>query len=115
MRQVAAEGPWRDRLAGARDPSPVKPPEFYYDLLAPHCTRFVLWETNYIQVMDGVPAIIEWLRGTGLRPFLARLDVPEQRAFLERYAGLLDAAFAKRSDGKVLLPYPRLFFIATPK
>jgi len=28
MRQVAAEGPWRDRLAGARDPSPVKSPEF---------------------------------------------------------------------------------------
>jgi trans-aconitate 2-methyltransferase len=115
MRQVAAEGPWHERLAGARAPSPVRSPEFYYDVLAPLCRRIVLWETDYIQVMDGVPAIIEWLRGTGLRPFLARLDVPEQRAFLERYAGLLDAAFAKRSDGKVLLPYPRLFFIATPK
>src|SRR5215204_5774127 len=34
MRRVAAEGPWRDRLADARDPSPVRPPEFYYDCLA---------------------------------------------------------------------------------
>ena len=58
MRQVAAEGPWRERLAGARDPSPVKPPEFYYDCLAPGCRRIVLWETNYIQVMDGIDAII---------------------------------------------------------
>ena len=74
MRRVAAEGPWRERLAGARDPSPVKPPEFYYDCLAPLSRRVMLWETNYIQVMDGVGAIIAWLHGTGLGPFLGRLD-----------------------------------------
>jgi trans-aconitate 2-methyltransferase len=115
MRQVAAEGPWRDRLGGARDPSPVKPPEFYYDALAPLCRRFVLWETNYIQIMAGIPAIIAWLQGTGLRPFLARLDETEQRQFLDRYAALLTDAFPPQVDGKVLLPYPRLFFIATPR
>jgi trans-aconitate 2-methyltransferase len=115
MRQVAAEGPWRERLADARAPSPVKPPEFYYDCLAPRCRQMVLWETNYIQVMEGVAAIIDWLRGTGLRPFLARLDEAEQRLFLDRYAALLGEAFPARADGKVLLPYPRLFFIATPR
>jgi trans-aconitate 2-methyltransferase len=115
MRQVAAEGPWRDRLAGARDPSPVRPPEFYYDCLAPKSRRMILWETNYIQIMDGIDAIIAWLHGTGLRPFLARLDEPEQKLFLDRYAALLAGAFPARSDGKVLLPYPRLFFIAMPK
>ena len=115
MRQVAAEAPWRDRLAGARDPSPVQPPEFYYDCLAPLCRRVVLWETNYIQIMDGIPAIIAWLSGTGLRPFLDRLDEGEQHAFLDRYAARLDAAFATQQDGRILLPYPRLFFIATPK
>jgi trans-aconitate 2-methyltransferase len=115
MRQVAAEGPWRDRLADARDPSPVRPPEFYYDRLAPKSRRIVLWETNYIQIMDGIDAIIAWLHGTGLRPFLARLDDAEQPLFLDRYAALLTDAFPARSDGRVLLPYPRLFFIATPK
>ncbi len=113
MRQVAAEGPWRDRLADARDPSPVQPPEFYYDCLAPLCRRVILWETNYIQVMDGIPAIIAWLHGTGLRPFLARLDAAEKEQFLDRYAALLAEAFPVRVDGKVLLPYPRLFVIAT--
>jgi len=114
MRQVAGEGKWRDRLAGARDPSPVKPPEFYYDLLAPRCRSLVLWETNYIQVMPDIAAIIAWLRGTGLGPFLARLTPQEQPRFLDRYAELLADAFPRRSDGKVLLPYPRLFFVATP-
>ena len=75
----------------------------------------MLWETNYIQIMDGIDAIIAWLHGTGLRPFLARLDEPEPKLFLDRYAALLAGAFPARSDGKVLLPYPRLFFIATPK
>ena len=112
MRQVAAERPWRERLASARPRSPVKPPEFYYDLLAPRSARFTIWETNYIQIMHGVPAIIDWLRGTGLRPFLARLDVAEQGTFLDRYAALLAEAFPAQTDGKILLPYPRLFFIA---
>ena len=112
MRQAAADGPWRDRLAGARDPSPVGPPEFYYDRLAADSRRVVLWETNYIQVMDGVGAILEWLHGTGLRPFLARLDDRERPVFLERYRALLAGEFPPRGDGKLLLDYPRLFFIA---
>jgi trans-aconitate 2-methyltransferase len=112
MLQAAAEGEWRDRLAGAREPSPVKPPEFYYDLLAPRAGSFTIWETNYIQVMDGPQAIITWLRGTGLRPFLARLSADEQPVFLDHYAALLADAYPAQADGKVLLPYPRLFFIA---
>ena len=115
MRRVAAEGPWRERLAGARDPSPVQPPEFYYDVLAPLSSRMILWETKYIQVMDGIPAVIGWLHGTGLRPFLSRLAEAEKTAFLERYGALLAEAFPPRTDGKILLPYPRLFFIATPQ
>lgn len=112
MRQVAAEGEWRDRLADARDPSPVKPPEFYYDLLAPRAAGFTIWETNYIQIMDDVAAIIAWLHGTGLRPFLARLTETERLVFLERYAALLAKEYPAQADGKILLPYPRLFFVA---
>ena len=71
-----------------------------------------MWETNYIQVMNGVDSIVEWLRGTGLRPFLARLDESERPVFLDRYRALLAAEFPPRGDGKILLDYPRLFFIA---
>jgi trans-aconitate 2-methyltransferase len=113
MRQVATEGAWRARLEGAREPSPVQAPEFYYDLLAPRAANFTIWETNYIQVMVGVAAIIAWLHGTGLRPFLARLAEAEQPVFLERYAALLAEAYPAQADGNILLPYPRLFFIAT--
>jgi trans-aconitate 2-methyltransferase len=107
MRQVAAEGAWRGRLEGAREASPVKSPEFYYDLLAPCSAGFTIWETNYIQ------AIIAWLHGTGLRPFLARLTEAERPVFLDRYAVLLAEAYPAQADGRILLPYPRLFFIAS--
>jgi trans-aconitate 2-methyltransferase len=113
MRQVAAEGEWGDRLSAARDPSPVQPPEFYYDCLAPRAAGFTIWETNYIQIMEGVEAIIDWLHGTGLRPFLARLTDEERPAFLKRYGALLAGAYPAQADGKILLPYPRLFFIAS--
>jgi trans-aconitate 2-methyltransferase len=113
MRQVAAEGDWRERLMGAREPSPVKTPEFYYDLLAPRAASFTIWETNYIQIMDGVEAIIAWLHGTGLRPFLARLTETERPVFLDRYTALLAQEYPAQADGKILLPYPRLFFIAS--
>jgi trans-aconitate 2-methyltransferase len=113
MRQVAAEGDWRGRLAGARETSPVQSPDFYYDRLAPRAAQFTIWETNYIQIMDGVEAIIAWLHGTGLRPFLARLTEAERRVFLERYAALLAEAYPAQADGRILLPYPRLFFIAS--
>jgi len=113
MRQVAAEGDWRERLMGARDPSPVKTPEFYYDLLVPRAAGFTIWETNYIQIMENVQAIVAWLHGTGLRPFLARLTETERPVFLDRYAALLAAEYPAQADGKILLPYPRLFFIAS--
>jgi trans-aconitate 2-methyltransferase len=81
MRQVAAEGDWRDRLAGAREPSPVKSPEFYYDCLAPRSAGFTVWETNYIQVMEGPQAIIAWVA----RDRIAAVSRPLERA---RAAGL---------------------------
>lgn len=115
MREAAADQRWRERLAGARDPSPVRSPEFYYDLLAPLSDELTIWETNYLTIMENVSAIIAWLRGTGLRPFLSRLNVSEQTRFLDHYAELLGRAFPVRADGRILLPYPRLFFVATPR
>jgi len=107
---VAAEGPWRDRLADARDPSPVKPLEFYYDCLARKSRRIVLWETNYIQIMDGIEAIIAWLHGTGLRPFLARLTPWEQPVFPRSLQGAAGRRLPapRRRQAAAPLPSPVL-------
>jgi len=109
---VSRDPRWNDRLEAARRRLTRHPPEFYYDLLAPRTGRVELWETEYIHILDSPAAILEWFRGTGLRPFLANLNDQERTDF---EAGLLpryEAAYPRRPDGKVLFPFRRLFFIA---
>ncbi|MGM3172986.1 trans-aconitate 2-methyltransferase [Dickeya lacustris] len=114
MRHIAAEGPWRERF-GEIDQirqSLLSTAE-YYDLLVSHGCELDIWHTTYHHVMAGAPAIIEWLKGTGLRPFLAQLNAQEQQDFLQRYQARLQAAYPAQADGNTLLTYPRLFLVAT--
>jgi len=92
-------------------------PAFYYDVLAagvaPTGARVDLWETEYFHVMADAEAIVEWYRGTGLRPFLDALGTEAERL---RFTGeLLEGlreAYPKRADGRVLFPFRRVFAIA---
>jgi trans-aconitate 2-methyltransferase len=112
IREISQQPQWADRLAGARQRLTVHTPEFYYDVLAPLAKRVDVWVTTYYHEMQHVEGILDWLRGTGLRPYLDALtpDAQQQfkRACLARFAEL----FTVRSDGKVLLPYPRIFILA---
>jgi trans-aconitate 2-methyltransferase len=113
IREISQQPQWAGKLAGARERLTVHTPEFYYDVLAPLARRVDVWVTTYHHEMANVEAVLDWLRGTGLRPYLDALSPPEQQQFkrgcLARFAEL----FTVRADGKVLLPYPRIFFVAT--
>jgi trans-aconitate 2-methyltransferase len=113
MREVAAEGPWAAQLAvtaAARDDLPA--PAAYYDLLGPLCAQLDIWHTVYNHVMADADAIVEWFRGSGLRPFLAPLDDAMRRGFLAEYTARIAQAYPPRHDGRVLLRFPRLFIVA---
>lgn len=88
-------------------------PGFYYDVLAPLAGRIDLWETEYGHVTDGPDAVLTWLTGTRLRPILAALpDGDARRRFENSLRQRLAAAYPRRADGRVLFPFPRLFFVA---
>jgi trans-aconitate 2-methyltransferase len=73
-----------------------------------------VWRTTYYHPLaGGAGALVEWFKGTGLRPFLEPLDPMEREAFLTRYEAALAQAYPALPDGTVLLPFPRLFFVAT--
>ena len=88
---------------------------WYYELLKPHCGRLDVWRTTYMHPLAGAQAVVEWFKGTALRPYLNRLDADEQAAFLARYLDEISRAYPALADGTVLLPFPRLFLVAGPK
>lgn len=114
MRQVAAAGPWAEKLAGAAGArTPRLGAAWYYSLLRPHASRVDVWRTTYHHVLDGgTDAVVEWFKGSGLRPFLAPLDTDETAAFLAEYRAALADAYPPLPSGTVLLPFPRLFIVA---
>ena len=86
--------------------------EWYFQLLRPHAPHVDVWRTTYFHPLAGAHAIVEWLKGTGLRPFLDPLEKSEREAFLARYEEAIAKAYPAEADGTVLLPFPRLFVVA---
>jgi trans-aconitate 2-methyltransferase len=114
MREVAFHEPWREQLSKAAELRDTLPkPGVYYDALKPLCSRLEIWHTVYNHALDSAVAIVEWVRGTGLRPFVDPLELPERKAYLAAYTARVAAAYPPQADGKVLLRFPRLFIVAT--
>ena len=89
----------------------ILPAPQYYDLLAPQA-EVDLWRTTYQHRMDDAAAIVQWLRATGLKPYLDPLTPELQTPFLAEYQRRIERAYPVRADGKRLLAFPRLFIMA---
>lgn len=113
MGEAARNGPWRATLEPLLRPSPVAGPDFYYGLLAPLAKRLDIWETEYLQVLEGEHPVKEFTKSTWLNPLLEALDEPQRSEFEAAYTELVDRAYPRRPDGKTLFPFRRLFIIAT--
>ena len=113
MRMVAADGPWADRLVPvAKTRGLIGIYSDYYDWLKPLSARVEIWQTTYVHPLPGVGAVVDWFRGSGLRPFLNPLDECEREQFIERYMKELADAYPAEPGGGLLFLYPRLFVVA---
>jgi len=114
MREVASAGPWAAKLKDAAKARAVQHgAEWYFRLLRAHARHVDIWRTTYYHPLAGARAIVEWVKGTGLRPFVDPLAANEREAYLARYEAAIAKAYPAEPDGTVLLPFPRLFFVAT--
>ena len=112
-REIAASPQWADRIGDVRHPD-RHPAPYYFDLLRPHCAEVDVWRTTYHHPLaGGHPAVVEWFKGSALRPYLQRLDQAAQQDFLDTYLHAISQAYPLLADGTVLLPFPRLFIVAT--
>ncbi|CAN5218554.1 trans-aconitate 2-methyltransferase [soil metagenome] len=112
MRAVALDGPWAAKFASPIAREPIATPAAYYDRLKPVSARVDVWHTLYQHPLADADAIVELVRGTGLRPFLDRLDGAELPKFLTRYRERLAEAYPPLANGQVLYRFPRLFIVA---
>lgn len=113
MRDLAAEPPYRDALAGARLLKPVVEPEVYFDwLAAAGATDLNLWQSEFIHVLKGEDAVYDWISSTALRPVLERLSGAALEGYTAELKRRLRTAYPMRPDGTVLFRFLRLFFVA---
>ena len=113
MREAARAGAWGTKLAAAMDSrDALHSVGGYYDRLVGLSARLDIWHTHYQHKMDSAAAIVEWFKGSSLRPFLDPLDAEERRGFVAAYESRLADAYPARADGARLLRFPRLFIVA---
>jgi trans-aconitate 2-methyltransferase len=112
MRELAASPAWRELLQGVlQRPDTVAEPGAYLDLLVAHGLHVDVWQTEYLHVLEGEDPVLEWVRGTGLRPVLAALDEADAAEFSRQYGERLRIAYPARAYGTVL-PFKRTFVVA---
>jgi trans-aconitate 2-methyltransferase len=113
IREVARSAKWQARFTKEPVDWRAESAAFYYDVLAARAARLELWETEYVHVVDGTQAVVEWYRATGLRPFLSALPTdPDRAEFVAEYHEALEPHYRPRKDGRVLFPFRRLFVVA---
>ena len=86
--------------------------EEYYDVLGEISSDFSIWETVYMHRMPSHESIIEWYRGTGLRPYLNALDEEMYAEFERDVFRETVSYYTVRKNGEILFEFPRLFFTA---
>lgn len=110
MRELAASPRWKEAVGGVLRESPVAAPQEYWRMLAPY-GEVDIWTTEYLQVLEGENPVTEWVRGTGLRPVLDRLDENAAAAFVTEYSRMVGRAYPHQDDGSTLFPFRRLFIV----
>ena len=113
MREIATLDPWASTIGNAAMVrTKILALNAYYDLLACDAAEVDVWRTAYQHPMDTPAAIVEWVRGTGLRPFVDPLSPAYREGFLAEYERRIALAYLPRSDRRLLLAFPRLFIVA---
>jgi trans-aconitate 2-methyltransferase len=110
IRELAESARWRALLADAELNRQAQDPADYLELLARPGYAVDAWETSYLHVLPGADPVLEWTRGTTLRPVLAALDSEHAAAFVGEYAERLRQVYQPRSFGTIF-PFRRVFAV----
>jgi trans-aconitate 2-methyltransferase len=112
IREMASRPPWSDKVRNT-DRIIMHGADFYLRLLKDKASSLDIWRTTYFHILrGGAAAIVEWFKGTALRPLTDQLTRTESEIFLKHYLEEIAIAYPEFEDGSVVLPFPRLFIVA---
>ncbi|HEV8064788.1 MAG TPA: methyltransferase domain-containing protein [Acidimicrobiales bacterium] len=113
LHDLVASRRWHRQLEGKLPPAAAShDPGDYLTTLLGLGLSAVAWETTYFQVLQGQDAVLNWMRGTALRPVLTALGEGDATEFCAEYAELLRAAYPPTAEGTVL-PFRRVFAVGS--
>jgi trans-aconitate 2-methyltransferase len=111
LRDLETDARWASKLQGRMRQDAVPPLSRWAELLWDEKLLVDAWESVYLHVLDGADGVLEWMKGTTLRPVLKALDEQERGEFLALYRERLGRAYPRFATGTVF-PFRRLFFVA---
>ncbi|MDV0445812.1 Trans-aconitate 2-methyltransferase [Methanimicrococcus sp. At1] len=109
IQNLISEPEWKNKFISPRVFYNLEPGR-YYDLFSKTSTEFTMWETVYYHIMDSYEEIVEWYKGSGLRPYLEQLTAEDGEKFESEIRLQMERYYSKQEDGKILMRFPRLFF-----
>jgi trans-aconitate 2-methyltransferase len=113
VRDIAALPQFADAFAGVRGYDPgqsATPADWARALGLPQVLN--IWVTTYVHLLEGPDPILRFMSGTGLRPYLERLEGERRDAFTAAIAQAFRDAYPPETDGRTLFPFERLFVVA---
>jgi trans-aconitate 2-methyltransferase len=110
--RISRRREWKRLVAGCEDLIVYQPPAFYYGILSALSPKVQLWETTYYHVLRGHQELIDWYSSTGMRTYLERLPEESQKElFRMRVLKECRGSYPVQTDGRILYPFNRLFFV----
>ena len=111
LESVGRDSRWQEKTRGVSDLFTFENYSFYYDVLSGIFNTVEMWVTDYLHILDNHMSIIEMMRSTGLKPYYERLTSnSEKTEFENAVLEEIITPYPVQKNGKVLLPFKRLFF-----
>ena len=110
VKELAMSPRWRTLVGDAQLNRQAGDPADYVSLLARPGFSVDAWETSYLHILHGENPVLEWTKGTTLRPVLSALDEDQADAFVREYGERLAQAYHQQPFG-TLFPFRRVFTV----
>ena len=112
MRETVNEDKWNFSSMSV-EPNTTLKCEEYFDILSSLTDNFNIWETVYYHNMPSINAMVEWIKGTRLRPYLNALNSIDAKKLIDEISEQASRVYAKQENGEIIFKFRRFFFTAT--